>query len=232
MRSMQLRARGAGHDGAGRGNDVSSESLKQRVIRQFGKPTGIPGRIAGWIMANRPSDRERSLRTLGLLQIEPGDRVMEIGFGPGVAIGEAAKLANRGHVAGIDHSGLMVQVAERRNAVAIADGRVTLYLASPANMPDFPQPFDKAYAVNVHMFWQDKSAALQNILQTLRYGGVFALTFQPRNVGASDEDAKRAGEAIVTNMRDAGFGEIQVELFKMKPVSTVCVVGRRPSIDA
>lgn len=210
---------------------MNTHSLQQRIVRQFGKPTGVPGRLAGWIMAQRPSNRERSLRTLQHLGIEATDRVLEIGFGPGVAIGEASRLASRGFVAGIDHSELMLQVATRRNAPAIRDGRVTLHLASPATMPEFTEAFDKAYAVNVHMFWRDKVDPLRNILHVLREGGVLALTFQPRNPGASDADAVSAGESIIEAMRAAGFENVDVTLFEMKPVSTVCVTGSRPNSD-
>ena len=207
---------------------MNTPSLQQRIVRQFGKPAGMPGRLAGWIMARRPSNRERSLRTLQHLGVETTDRVLEIGYGPGVAIGEAARLANLGHVAGIDHSELMFEVASRRNAAAIEAGRVELHVASPSSMPSFAQPFDKAFAVNVHMFWQDRIDPLHKILLALREGGVLALSFQPRKPGATDADSVAAGESIVEAMQAAGFDEPEVTVFEMKPVSTVCVTGRRP----
>jgi trans-aconitate methyltransferase len=44
---------------------------------------------------------------------QPADRVLEIGFGPGIAIAELADRATRGHVYGIDHSQVMVQQASQ-----------------------------------------------------------------------------------------------------------------------
>jgi hypothetical protein len=53
---------------------------------QFGNPHGLGGRIAGWIMATRPSNKERSAWAIDLLDPQPDDAVLEIGYGPGVAI--------------------------------------------------------------------------------------------------------------------------------------------------
>ena len=105
-------------------------SLRSALVEQFGKPSGLLGRVAGFIMRVRPSNRERNLRTLALLDIQPADQVLEVGFGPGLAIERAAELASRGKVVGIDHSALMLREARLRNAKAIADGRVELLLGS------------------------------------------------------------------------------------------------------
>ena len=57
-------------------------SLVTPVYRQFRRPTGLLGRLAGWIMANRPSNIERNRWTVDLLRVQPADHVLEIGFGP------------------------------------------------------------------------------------------------------------------------------------------------------
>jgi ubiquinone/menaquinone biosynthesis C-methylase UbiE len=54
-------------------------------------------------MAHRPSNRRRNRWVVSLLGIRPADQVLEIGFGPGLAIAELAR-AGAGHVYGIDHS--------------------------------------------------------------------------------------------------------------------------------
>ena len=96
--------------------------MRNAFVRQFSRPTGLFGRLAGLIMATRPSNLERNMRTLALADIQPDDRVLEIGFGPGIAIERAAELAKRGKVIGVDHSELMLRQASRRNAIAIAGG--------------------------------------------------------------------------------------------------------------
>jgi hypothetical protein len=56
------------------------------VYSQFHRPAGLLGRVVGWIMANRPSNIERSRWTVDLLNVQPTDHVLEIGFGPGLAL--------------------------------------------------------------------------------------------------------------------------------------------------
>jgi ubiquinone/menaquinone biosynthesis C-methylase UbiE len=70
-------------------------------------------------MAHRGSNRQRNLWVVSLLDVQPTDRVLEIGFGPGLAIAELARRATRGHIYGIDHSEVMVRQASKRNAAAI-----------------------------------------------------------------------------------------------------------------
>ena len=79
-------------------------SLRQAIVRQFRQPTGLVGRRVGLVMATCPSNRERSRRTIELLEIQPDDRVLEIGYGPGLAIPWAAERTVRGRVVGVDHS--------------------------------------------------------------------------------------------------------------------------------
>lgn len=43
--------------------------LVATVYRQFHKPTGFLGRIAGWILANRPSNIERNRWTVDQLEV-------------------------------------------------------------------------------------------------------------------------------------------------------------------
>ena len=92
-------------------------SLVTPVYRQFRRPTGLLGRLAGWIMANRPSNIERNRWTVDVLNVQPADHVLEIGFGPGLAIAQVARLAPQGRLVGIDHSALMIERASRRTPV-------------------------------------------------------------------------------------------------------------------
>jgi SAM-dependent methyltransferase len=119
-----------------------------RVVRQFGHPRGIAGRMAGWVMAHRGSNRQRNSWAVSLLDVRPTGRVLEIGFGPAVAIDELAQRITQGHVYGIDHSEVMVRQTGRRNAAAIRADRVHLAHASVDRLPSFGEPLDAILAVN------------------------------------------------------------------------------------
>jgi SAM-dependent methyltransferase len=205
---------------------VRKTRLREAIVGQFGRPSGLVGRLAGFVMATRPSNCERNRRTIELLAIQADDRVLEVGYGPGLAIQWAAERAPRGKVVGVDHSELMRQQAARRNARAIEAGRVELHVASLDSMPDFDGPFDKVLAVNVYMFWPDPVRALAKLAALMKPGGTIALTFQARSRGATDEVTYRGGERIADSLRAAGFSAVRAEVIPMKPVDAVSVLGR------
>jgi cyclopropane fatty-acyl-phospholipid synthase-like methyltransferase len=194
------------------------------IYSQFGKPRGLLGRVAGYIMATRPSNIERNDWTLSLLQIGPTDRVLEIGFGPGIAAGKAA--AQAAEVVGVDRSALMVQQATVRNRELIKQGKLKLALSS-ADAPDAGLgAFDKIYSVNVVQFWKEPVQVFRKLRTMLRPGGVVATAFMPRHRGATNEDAFAKGKQIETWLREAGFAQIDTQTKMMKPVAVVAVVAR------
>jgi SAM-dependent methyltransferase len=176
------------------------------------------------LMAHRPSNRQRNAWAVSLLDVRPDDRVLEIGFGPGLAIRELARLAGKGYVFGVDHSELMVRRARRLNAEALERGVVDLRLGSVESLPAFDEPFDKILAVNAMMFWGEPVARIQALRRLLRSGGLIAVAHQPRGPGASDETAMANGREIVAAMVQAGFSEVRVETMALKP-AVVCVLG-------
>src|SRR4051812_2684160 len=105
--------------GSTRDGDVGRDPAWAMAVRAA---RGIAGRVVGWVMAHRNSNVERNRWVVSLLEVQPADRVLEIGFGPGVAITELAARATQGQVYGIDHSQVMVEQASRRNAAAIRAG--------------------------------------------------------------------------------------------------------------
>jgi ubiquinone/menaquinone biosynthesis C-methylase UbiE len=210
------------------GSKVKQMKLKQRVIAaakaQFGHPTGLGGRAAGLLMANRSSNRKRNSWAVSLLDVQPDDRVLEIGFGPGLAILDLSRLAHEGHVCGVDHSDLMVRQARRRNADGCRRGVVDLRLGSVDELPAFDAPFDKILAVNAVMFWSESDARLEELRRRLRPGGLIAVAHQPRDPGATDETSAAKGREIAEALVRAGFSEARVETLHLKP-AVVCALG-------
>jgi tRNA A58 N-methylase Trm61 len=86
------------------------------LMRMFGRPRGVLGRLGGMIMARMNADC--GTWVADLLDIRPGDSVLEVGFGPGVVIRRISALASTGTVAGVDQSHEMLEQARARNAAA------------------------------------------------------------------------------------------------------------------
>lgn len=112
-------------------------------------------------MTIRPSNRKRNLWAVGLLEVRPTDRVLEVGFGPGIAIRALAGRAAQGLVYGIDHSEVMVRQATRRNRTAIKEGRVELGLGFAADLSALDGVFDKVLVVNNFGMWPDPEQRLR-----------------------------------------------------------------------
>lgn len=202
--------------------------MKERVIAaaraQFGRPTGLRGRAAGLVMAHRSSNRRRNEWAVSLLDVRPDDRVLEIGFGPGVAIRALARRAPDGYVCGLDHSELMLRRARRLNAEGVRRGVVDLRLGSVEHLPAFDQPFDKILVVNAMMFWHEPAARLEELRRLLRGGGLIAVAHQPRGPGACDEAAAAEARKTEAALRRAGFSETRLETLPLKP-AVACVLG-------
>lgn len=208
--------------------------LRDRAIgalrAQAGRPTGIVGRAMVLLMAHRASNRKRNAWAVSLLDVRSDDRVLEIGFGPGLAIRELSRIAVDGYVCGIDHSELMLRSASRRNAHGLERGVVDLRLGSVDALPEFDEPFDKILAVNAAMFWGDPIARLRQLRPLLRRGGVIAVVHQPRGPGATDEASATRGRETAAALDQAGFSPVRLETLNLKP-AVVCVLGMNGAGD-
>jgi SAM-dependent methyltransferase len=201
--------------------------VEAAVRAQFGRPTGLGGRAAGLLMAHRSSNRRRNAWAVGLLEVRSHDRLLEIGFGPGLAIRELGRLAADGYVCGIDHSELMLRRARRLNREGIERGVVDLRLGGVEELPTFDEPFDKILAVNAMMFWREPVARLEQLRRLLRSGGLMAVAHQPRGPGASDETAAANGREAKAALAQAGYCELRLETLALKP-AVVCALGVNP----
>jgi ubiquinone/menaquinone biosynthesis C-methylase UbiE len=109
------------------------------------------------------------------MEVQPDGRVLEIGFGPGVSLAYLAQQAQQ--VIGVDVSGVMVQQARKRNAQAIAAGRVELHQASAERLPLAAASYDKVLSINSIQIWPDPAAGLREVRRVLKPGGRLALGF-------------------------------------------------------
>jgi len=207
-------------------------AVKRYLIGQFKKPHGVLGALAGWIMAHRASNRRRNLWTVELMDPGPTDRVLEIGYGPGLALAKVAERVTAGRIVGLDHSDAMRAMARARNRTAVETGRLELLVGSVEDPevvrdPALAGPFDRIYAINVVMFWQDPVKVLRSLGDRLREGGRIYLTYQPRVGERTDQAAVAGAERIATQMRAAGLSDVRIETLRELSPMAVCVIGTR-----
>jgi arsenite methyltransferase len=109
-------------------------------------------------------EQRRAVR--GLLALQPGERVLDIGSGPGFLADEMAEeVGPEGRVHGIDPSESMLAIARRRD-------RPVEYAAGDAlALPFADAAFDAAVATQVYEYVPDMPAALAEVRRVLRPGG-------------------------------------------------------------
>lgn len=197
------------------------------LTTQFGHPRGVLGWLVGWAMALKNGRRSRY--ALSLLDPSPGDRILEVGFGPGVDLKRLAQAVGpKGFVGGVDVSAGMVRMAARRNRAFVREGRVILQQAGATDLPYTDGSFGGAYSVNSAQFWPDLPRGLAEIARVLRPGGRAVVAVQPMQRGASDEDAEKWRERLVRGLIEAGFSEVVGDLGPTSP-KTAAATGRKPA---
>jgi trans-aconitate methyltransferase len=201
-------------------------SIKARMIDQFRQPRGPFGVLAGRFMARRSSNQQRSAWTVDLLDLQPGDRVLELGYGPGIGIEAVMRRLQSGVLVGVDHSEAMRKMALER--VRDLDGQVrpVLRIGDAQALPDDIGTFDKIFSCNVWLFWQDPVAVFKQLRPHVAADGTLAVTHLPRGRQATRDTSLSAGATITAQLDEAGYGEMRQEVLELDPVPAVCVLAK------
>lgn len=170
------------------------------LMRMFGRPKGLLGRLGGIILVRMNGDFAHWV--ISLLEVQPDDKVLEVGFGPGVGIEMLAAAASTGYVAGVDYSREMVEQAKARNMKAIEAGLVQLQYGSAEALPFADDKFDKSLAINSMQVWSDAMVGLREMRRVMKVGGKIAIGFTPQ----SGQSSSRLPEMFTT----AGFSGVRL----------------------
>lgn len=194
--------------------------MLQRIIdSQYRRPSGLLGRWIGRRMAQQHVPE--NVWTVSLLNAQPHDRILEIGFGPGLAVEKLIPRVTDGLIAGIDFSRVMVAAATTRNAEAVKAGRVKLRYGDAIRLVYDNASFDKAYSIHSIYFWRKPAAALKEIHRVLKPGGFLVMTILPKEKWNSVDPGKYigmadctpySGEELRTMMLKAGFSSTSIEI--------------------
>lgn len=114
-------------------------------------------------------EQRRVVRTA--LALRPGDRVLDVGVGPGLLAAEmAAEVGPDGRICGIDISDSMLRLASTRAKVPGGPG-IELELADAVRIPYGAESFDVVVSTQVFEYVDDVPAALNEIRRVLRPAG-------------------------------------------------------------
>ena len=146
------------------------------IARQLAHPAGWFGRVIGHLM-NR---HNAGMNAFAVERLGPGpaDRVLEIGFGGGVALRPLVQ--SGAFVAGVDRSSTMVERAQSVYAKAVAAGRADFRQATVEALPFEAASFGKALTVNTVYFWPSLDKGFGEIHRVLAAGGRLVVGFLPK----------------------------------------------------
>ena len=137
------------------------------------------------------------------LGAKPGDRVLELGSGHGVAVSLLCEqLGDTGLVVGVDRSATMTAAAGKRNAAHVAAGRARLLTAEVHEADLAGERFDKVLAVRFPPLLRgDPAPALRAVREHLVDGGALVVVEHPPSAGRH----RSVADAIVERLGQHGF---------------------------
>ena len=200
---------------------------------QFGKPSGLFGALFMGPILNLSNTRLVNA-AVELLDPQPSDTVLDIGFGGGLSLLTLAAKAPRAKIVGVDYSHEMVDAAARLVREKKLDARVSVKWGDVAKLPFRAGTFHKVLTVNSLYYWPELIASLREVARVMKPGGRLAAGFRSAtSLGPLTRDWEgfwlyepREFAAI---MREAGFDGLRVEhRDQWQVLDTVVVVGRKP----
>jgi ubiquinone/menaquinone biosynthesis C-methylase UbiE len=122
---------------------------------------------------------ERLRKVVERLDVQPDDRVLEIGCGHGVAATFVCERLDGGRLTAIDRSPKMIAAAERRNAEHVVGGRAEFLVMRLEELELAERRFDKVFAVRVGLFHREPDRARAPVEPYLAPGGRIFSVFDP-----------------------------------------------------
>lgn len=185
---------------------------------------GVTGALAALSMAvGRSADADLAIR---LVDLHPGDHVVDVGCGPGAAARRAVRAGAR--VTAVDPATVMLSVARR-----LTRGGAVTYLEGTAEaLPLDDSGADALWAIATVHHWPDVEAGVSEAHRVLRPGGRFLAAERRTRPGAtglaSHGWTDRQAEAFAALCRTAGFTDVRREPHRAGRRSLVAVLATRP----
>jgi SAM-dependent methyltransferase len=148
--------------------------LIARLAHRFGASAPCPAALS-WLVHN-PLRRRYMRPVLDRVGIQPGERVLELGPGPGAFTVDAARRAGpEGQIIAVDIQPEMIaRVEERVQEASLTN--VETHVASAYELPLESESIDRAFLVTVLPEVPDQDRALAELWRVIKPGGQLSVT--------------------------------------------------------
>jgi cyclopropane fatty-acyl-phospholipid synthase-like methyltransferase len=186
--------------------------LKKFIASQFKKPTGLFGIFTSNIMVK--NNQKNYVKIIKDLDLQPNDKLLEIGYGPGIGIQMIAERCHDCTIHGIDFSKLMYKRASMYNKPFIDNGRVQLQYGDFLKSSILNNNYDKVFCLNVVYFWDELNNPFEKVLSLLKKGGAFHIYMADKNtlIEKKAPDSvfnKYSMEQVKEALKAAGFENVE-----------------------
>lgn len=195
---------------------VTCGSAAQRSVAV----TGNPGAL-GATELRRLADLTGGLkvRIRALLDLSPGDAVLDVGCGLGLdATAMARSVCPGGWIAGIDYDPLMIRDACGRPSGSASPVTIRYVVADAARIPYRDAVFDRCYSERVLQHTSDPCAVITEMVRVTKRGGLVVAAdtdWATLSIDAPDPESERALVGFVGATLCSGYAGRQLRrLFK------------------
>lgn len=189
--------------------------LNRFIASQLARPNGVFGRL---LIAPLLNSGNRKLLQLSVdaMEIAPGQRVLDVGFGGGATFPMMMVGVGEGRVCGVDISGDMVSRARRRWRHEVEDGRLDVRESSVESLPWPDGSFDAVTTINTIYFWPDLGAGLREIRRVLKTEGRLVIGMRSEEAMSKLPIARHGFrlygmDDLMSRLEQSGFGSIRID---------------------
>lgn len=199
--------------------------LKNRIFANFGKPTGVIGKLI--LKGMNISHSAISRWGLSLLTLSVTDKVLDIGCGGGANIARLLRLCPKGYVAGIDISEESVKASRKRNKTALG-AHCDIVRANVSDMPFDNNTFDAVTAFETVYFWEDLSKCFSEVNRVLKKDGVFMIVCAADDTSSVwssiiDDMTIYGNQELKKYLEQTGFSEVKIH----KKGACICITAKK-----
>lgn len=130
--------------------------------------SGLKSKLYSFFSRNPPTNAA----IVDLARPREGERVLDIGCGPGAAVRNAATRLGPGTAVGVDRSPAMVEIARKRSAVV---DNAEFEVGTAEKLPFSDDSFDAIWTVSAFHHWEDQAQGLSEVRRVLRPQGRFLI---------------------------------------------------------
>lgn len=184
--------------------------LREFIASQFKKPGPVFGLFTSNIMVkNNQKNYDKLIKDL---DIRSDNKLLEIGYGPGIGIRMIAEKYSTCTIHGIDFSRLMYKQASQYNKPFIDKGQVQLQYGDFLKIAVIDKQYDKVFCLNVIYFWDELKTPFARVLSLLKNGGAFYIYMADKNALQKTPDSvfnKYSVEQVIEALKLVGFENVE-----------------------